>query len=95
MLVKQVQFSEVPLAKRNEARLIALLGASAKKGDTKQKFGSAPPKDDHYFQMAEIEVWARAILYNKPDSVKQEEEAAKAAAEKAKSEQAKAPQAGG
>jgi hypothetical protein len=91
MLVKQVQFSEVSLAERNNARLSALLGASAKKADTKQKFGSAQPKDDTYFQMAEIEVRARAILYTKPESVKQEE----AAAEKAKAEQPKPPQAGG
>jgi hypothetical protein len=59
--------------------------------DVTKKVGSAPPKDDEFFQMAEIEVWARAIFYNKPDSVKQEEDAAKTAADKAKTDQAKAP----
>lgn len=93
MQVKQVEFSEIPIAERNAARLAALFGEAAKKGDVTQKLGAAPAKDDEFFQMAEVTVWARAILYNKPPKVDQEEKeaAAKAAAETAKTKPAEQP----
>jgi hypothetical protein len=83
MQVKQVEFAEIPITARHQARLFAIGGETAKKADTSQRLGTPPPKDDDFFQMAEIDVWARAIFYNKPEKVEQEEAAAKAAADKA------------
>jgi len=91
MQVRQVSFTEIPINVRHDARLMALLGETAKKSDVTQKLGSAPAKDDEFFQMAELDVWARAIFYNKPPQVEKEEAAAKAEADKVKAEQTKAP----
>lgn len=90
MQVKQVEFSEIAIDERDKARQ-GLLGETTKKTDLSQKRGLAPPKDDEFFQMAEIEVRARAIFYNKPKKIQDDEDAAKAAVDKAKAEQSKAP----
>ena len=87
MQVRQVAFNDIDIAIRHQARLTAMLGSAAKKSDVTQRLGSAPPKDDDFFQMCEIEVWARAIFYNKPLQIQQEEAAIKAAADKAKADQ--------
>jgi hypothetical protein len=81
MQVKQVQLYEIPLADRNNARLKMMMGEVAKKeGSVAQ--GAAPAQDDEYFQMAGLDVWARAVIYKKPPKVAEEE---KKAAEAAKS----------
>jgi hypothetical protein len=58
-----------------------MMGEVAKKeGSVAQ--GAAPAQDDEYFQMAGLDVWARAVIYKKPPKVAEEE---KKAAEAAKS----------
>jgi hypothetical protein len=80
MQVKEVHFSEIPIADRNAARLNMMLGDVAKKGAPAVQ-GTAPAQDDVFFQMAVLDVWARAIMYKKPPKIVEEEK--KAAADKA------------
>jgi hypothetical protein len=67
-----VQFYELPLGERNGMRLNMMVGEAAKKEGTIAQ-GSAPAQDDEYFQMAGLEVWARAVMYKKPPKVAEEE----------------------
>jgi hypothetical protein len=78
MQVKQVQFSEMGIADRDKARLNMMLGEAAKKGAA-AALGTAPAQDDEFFQMAYVDVYARAILYKKPPKVAEEEKAVAAA----------------
>ncbi len=87
MQVTQVEFYELPIGERNNERLASMLGESAKKADTANR-GRAPLKDDEFFQMAELDVYARAFIYEKPPRIEQEENAA---AEKAKAQVAAPP----
>lgn len=78
MQVKQVEVSELPMAARQAARLATLAG-DVKGAQPPQ--GVAPAKEDEFFHMTELRVWARAIMYNKPPKIElAEKEAAKATA---------------
>ena len=59
MQITQVEFSQASERPPSSVR------ASSKQAEAT---GTAPLKEDEYFHMTRLKVWARAFLYEKPDA---------------------------
>ncbi len=59
-------------------------GTSVKKAE--EQIGAAPPKEDEFFHMTELEVWAQAVLFQPPPSFAQEQQVAEVGTEQTATE---------
>ena len=68
-----MQISKVSFAARSERPKISVQKKprGARKKRANEDLGLAPAKEDEYFHMAELQVWARAFLFNPAPSVQQ------------------------